>query len=375
MEAAVKYFNDTHPNIQIKMDIMPWDTLYQKLLPSLKSGGEPDIVAVGDTNLPQYADSGLLQPLDDLWSSGLDPKKFSAGALQGMTYKGQKYGAPIIYFGLLLYYNKDLFTAAGLDPNKCPANWDEWQADILKLTKDANGDGKPEQYGIAWGDHAAPNIWPALVWQGGGDFISQDGTKSMLNDPKTIAAIKTWTDLIRGKHIMPLGLSGVEADNLVGSGKAAMEVSGPWMVGGFKAAGINFDACQLPAGPAGQANQGSGVYMVVNKNSKNKQAAYEFLKFWEDDWAQVHWSSSTGFPPARTDMANNPDIQKNPFVQKFAQAGTYVRAYLPGLTQYSKIDADIITPAILSVARGEQTADAALNDAATKMNTVLAAGK
>ncbi len=373
MEENGAQFNKTHSDIQVKMDIQPWDTLMPKLLPSLKSGSEPDFVSLNDNVLPEYADAGVLLPLDDLWAEGgLDASKFSPALLQGMTYKGVRYGAPIIYFTTLLYYNKDLFQAAGLDPNKCPANWAEWQDALVKLTKDENGDGKREQYGMSWGDHGAVSIWPALVWGGGGDFVSADGTKSMLDDPKTIAAVKEWTDLIKDKHILALGLSGVEADNLFATGKAAMTVSGPWVINGFKDAGVNFDICMIPAGPAGQFTQGIGVYMAVNKNTQNKDAVYEFLKFWQDDWAQINWSSKTGFPPTRTDLATNAEIQKNPFVKKFAEAAPFARTYLPGVLEFTKIDGDIITPAILEVARGNKPADVALTEAAQKMNEILA---
>jgi len=373
MEANVAEFNKSHPNIQIKMDIQPWDSIFQKLLPSMKSGSDPDIVSLGADVLPQYADAGVLAPVDDLWAGGLDPKNFSDGVIKGMTYKDHKYGAPIIYFTTLMYRNKDLFKAAGLDTDKCPADWKEWQDAILKLTKDENGDGKPEQYGFAWGDHGAVSMWPAIVWGGGGDFISPDGTKSMLDDPKTIAAIKEWTDLIKDKHILALGLSGVEADNLFQTGKAAMEIVGPWVSTGFKDARINFDICQIPAGPAGRFTQGTGVYMTINKNTKNKEAAYELLKFWQQEWAQVNWSSKTGFPPTQPALANNAEIKKNPYVQSFADSAPFARTYLPGVVQYAKIDSDIITPAILSIARGEKPADVALKEAAAKMNDVLAA--
>jgi len=371
LEAVVKRFNETHPDIQIAMDIMPWDTLNQKLLPSWKTGGDPDLAVIGYSLIPQYAESGLLLPLDDLYSGGLDPNKFSKASMDGMTYKGKKYGAPMISFGLMMYYNKDLFKAAGLDPEKPPATWEEWQDAILKLTKDENNDGTPEQYGLVWGDHGAPNIWPALIWGNGGDFVSADGTKSMLDDPKTIAAVQQWSDFLFISKRSPLGMSGVEADKLVISGKAAMEISGPWMINAFKDAKLNFGLAPVPAGAAGAVTQGDGMYIVVNKATKHKEAAYEFLKFWEDEWAQVYWSSNVGFPPTLLPLADNPEIQKNPFVQKFAQSGPTQKMYLPGLIAYTKLNDDIIMPAILEVARGVKPADVAMKEAAAKMNELL----
>ena len=370
LEAVVKQFNDTHANTQVAMDIMPWDTEYQKLIPSWTTGGDPDMAVIGYNLIPQYAESGLLLPLDDLYQNGLDPKKFSAGSMNGMQYKGINYGAPMLSFGYLLFYNKDMFKAAGLDPEKPPTTWAEWQSDNAALTK-VNADGTPAQYGMVWGDHGAPNIWPTLIWGNGGDFVSADGKKSLLDDPKTIDAVKTWSDVLFTKGHAPLGLSGVEADQLIMSQKAAMEVSGPWMIGGLQDAKINFGIAQIPVGPAGKVTQGDGNYIVVSKTSKNKAAVYEFLKFWEDDWAQVYWTTHVGFPSPVLNLATNPDVQKNPFVTEFAKSGSSQRVYLPGLVPYTKLNDDIIMPAILEVARGIKPADVALKDAAAKMNDLL----
>ena len=370
LEAVVKKFNDTHPNIQVAMDIMPWDTMYQKLLPSWKTGGDPDMAVIGYNLIPQYAESALLLPLDDLYQGGLDPKKFSDAAINGMQYKGTKYGAPMLSFGYLLYYNKDLFKAVGLDPEKPPTTWAEWQDAIFKLTK-VNSDGSPTQYGMVWGDHGAPNIWPTLIWGNGGDFISTDGKKSMLDDPKTIEAVKIWSDVLFTKGHAPLGLSGVEADQLMTAQKAAMEISGPWMIGAFQEAKLNFGLAQIPAGPAGKVTQGDGNYIVVSKSTKNKDAAYEFIKFWEDEWAQVYWTTNVGFPSPVLSLASNPDVLKNPYVAEFAKSGPVQKVYLPGLIVYTKLNDDIIMPTILEIARGIKPADAALKEAAAKMNNLL----
>jgi multiple sugar transport system substrate-binding protein len=338
----------------------------------MRSGSDPDVVSLDASFIPQYVKAGVLKPVDDLWAEGgIDPANFSEGVLQGMTVDGKKYGAPIIYFTTLLYMNNDLFTAAGL-PAECPADWAAWQDALLKLTVDENGDGTPEQYGMSWGDHAAVSIWPSLVWGNGGDFVNADATKSLLDDPKTIEAVQQWGDLINKNKILALGLSGVEADNLFQTGKAAMTVSGPWVSTGFTDAGINFQVCQMPAGPAGGFTQGNGVFFVVNNNTQATDAIYELMKFWETDWAQINWSSKTGFAPTRADLAGNEQITSNPNVKAFADSLGAARTYLGGVVEYSKINDEIITPAILEVARGNMTAEEALTAAAADMNAVLA---
>ncbi len=281
LEALVKKFNETHPNIEVQMDIMPWDSLFQKLLTSMTVGAEPDIAAFSFRNLPEYAKAGVLMPLDDLYGgSGIDPKTLPPAYLDIIKYDGKYYGAPMNFATLMMYYNKDLFKAGGLDPENPPKTWEEWTAAVQKLTKDENGDGKPEQYGLVLADHQTIPMWPILVWGNGGKFISDDGKKSMLDDPKTQEAFQVWGEMVAKQGISPVGLTGGEADKLFETGKAAMEMNGPWMTGGYTKAGLNYDVAPVPSGPGGQVTLADAVVMVINKNTKNKEAAYEFFKFW-----------------------------------------------------------------------------------------------
>jgi multiple sugar transport system substrate-binding protein len=368
LEALVKQFNDSHPNIEVQMDIMPWDSLFQKLLTSMTVGAEPDIAAFSFRNMPEYAKAGVLMPLDDLYGpAGIDPNTLPPSYLDIIKYDGKYYGAPMNFATLMMYYNKDLFKAAGLDPEKPPTTWEEWTDAVQKLTIDENKDGKPEQYGLVLADHQTIPMWPILVWGNGGKFISNDGKQSMLDDPKTIEAFEKWGALVAKQGISPVGLTGAEADKLFETGKAAMEMNGPWMTGGYTAAGLNYDVAPIPAGPAGQVTLADAAVMVINKNTKNKDAAYEFFKFWNSKEAQATWALGSGFPPARTDL-ESAAMSSNPFVAKFASAAPYAHFYLPGLEKFNAIDSDIITPAIQTITRGLNPAAETLKDAATKMN-------
>src|SRR5690606_1966236 len=109
-----------------------------------------------------------------------------------------------------------------------------------------------------------------------------------------------------------------------------------------------------------------------NKNTENREAIYELMKFWESDWAQINWSAKTGFAPTRLDLADHPEVTANPNVRAFADSLQYARTYLGGVVEYAKVNDEIIVPAILEVARGNMTAEEALTAAAAEMNEVLA---
>src|SRR3954451_20381591 len=233
--------------------------------------------------IPQYAARGVFQALDDAYGpQGVDPSVTVKPAMDATVYKGKQYGVPMNFTTLLLYWNRDMFRKAGLDPDKPPANWEEFAAFAKKLTKDTNGDGKPEQYGLSLGDHQTIAMWPILFWQNGGGVTSPDGKTATLSDPATIEAAKYWVDLVTKDKISPIGQTGADADKLFQTKKAAMEIVGPWMTTGFKDAGISFGLAMPPAGPAGPATLGTSVSFAVNaKTSTDKQkASKEFMSFW-----------------------------------------------------------------------------------------------
>src|SRR5207244_1848714 len=113
-----------------------------------------------------------------------------------------------------------------------------------------------DQYGVVFPDRFAVPVWSILLWGNGGDVVSADGKKALIDSPNSVGAVKYWSDLILNKQISPTGLTGVEADKLFQAGKAAMEINGPWGAGGFAAAGVNFGLGLVPAGPKARATIG-----------------------------------------------------------------------------------------------------------------------
>lgn len=221
-------------------------------------------------------------------------------------------------------------------------------------------------------DHATIPNWPILIWGGGGDIVSDDRRSSRLADPATIEAVKTWSDLVIGHGISPINLTGAEADKLFQTGKAAMEITGPWMTPGFAEAGINFDVAPIPVGPGGPVTLADSVALVAGKDTKHKEAVHAFMKFWNSKEAQIMLSVQSGFPPARTDLADDPELQKNEFAAKFSTVANDARFYLGGLEQASRIDDDIFIPAIQAILNQQDTVENALRKADEQLNQLLA---
>lgn len=377
VEGLVKSFNESQEDVTVKMEISPWDVFFQKLLPSIAAGNGPDLMAMDSVQMPQYAERDVLEPLDDYYDDpATESDQLVTSAVEATEWDGTRYGVPMNFTTLLLYWNKDMFKAAGLDPESPPTDWTEFQDYAKKLTLDENGDGRPEQYGLAIADHATIAMWPILFWGNGGGVVSEDGTTATLGDPETIEAMDQWGTLVREDNIAPVGLAGADADKLFQSKKAAMEIVGPWMTTGFEDAGIDFGLAPPPAGPAGEVTLGTSVSFAVNAKTSGdkKAAAREFIKFWNTKESQVYWSVNSGFPPNRTDIPEE-ELSKNPYVASFAAPADTARFYLSGVREFTKVNETIFEPALQRVLNGRGTAEEVFPKAAEEIQSVLDGGQ
>lgn len=372
VEHLVSQFNSTHKDIQIQMQIMPWDVFYQKLLPAYGSGKGPDLTAMDSNQLPVYAAKGVFQPLDDIFSGGgLDKNKLVKGGVDAGQYQGKQYGIPANFTPTLLYYNKDLLNKAGI--TSPPANWSQWVADLRKLTLPGGANGKPKQYGMALGVHDTIEVLPILLWENGGGITSPDGKKATLDSPASVQAVKYWAHLITQDHISPIGLSGADADKLMSSGNAAMEVNGPWLTSTLDEAKINYGVSMVPAGPRTQTTLADSVQFSLSSKAdpSKKKAAETFLSYWNSATSQKYFAKKTGFPPTRTDVSPS-ELGGNPALAQFAMYSSKGQTLLPGNQHFAQIQTEVFDPTIEKILNNKGDVGSLLTQANQQLEPLLA---
>lgn len=374
LEQVVADFNASQDEVEVKANIMPWDTLYQKVLTSVAGNDGPDIVAMSATRMPQFADEGLFMPLDDYYDDAAnDSDALATAAVEASMFDGSNYGVPVNYATMMMYYNKDLFSAAGLDPEAPPTTWDEFAAMVPQLTVDDNGDGKPEQYAIALADNETVPIIPSLLWGTGGGIVSDDGTTSVLGDAESIEALDFWVSMIRDQQASPVGLNGADADKLFQTGKAAIEIVGPWMTTGFDDAGLNYGLAKPFAGPSGDAVLADVVSMGLPANTSDakKKAAYAFFAYWNSPEGQITWANGSGFPPTRADVAE--EVTESPYPAIFGapDIADSARVLMPGVAAGGPILETVFTPALQRALNGEGTVQDIFTEASVQVQAEL----
>lgn len=370
MQKIIDTYNETNSlNVEIQMERVSWDTLYQQLATSLPVGEGPDITAFATERIGGYAEAGALLPIDDIYESGqVDASKIPAVFNENLQYKGNYYGVPVNIASLVLYYNKDLFDAAGVEYPNSDWTWDDLEAAALALTKEVDGE---QQYGFGMATNNTIQMWPIMIWAGGGDFIA-DG-KSVFNSAENVETITHWANLITNDGIGPVTCTGAEIDTLFSTGKLGMYFCGPWAAGTFDAADINYGMAGVPAGPAGKATlaQGVGMYMTSSAAEEKKEAIYDFFAYWQGMDAQVEWSGSVGYPVANTDAAADERLADNEAVKLFSEQVQYAHFYLQQLTNFAEIDVDIITPAIEKILLEGADVQKTLDEATAQMDSLI----
>ncbi|KJC64603.1 ABC transporter substrate-binding protein [Agreia bicolorata] len=373
LDDIVKDFNASQSDVTVTTQTKTWAVIDDTLLPALSSKNGPDIVAMTSDRLPVYAQKKALVDLDDFYSqSSSNTSALKPEAVAMETVGGKKFGVPSGFVPLSVIYNKTLFAAAGI--TSFPTTWDEWVADAKKLTVDSNGDGTPEQYGLALPDHATVGngIWPSLFEGNGGSITNDDGTESTIDSAENVETLTYWSKAIQNDKISPTGLDGIAADKLFTAGKTAMEIGGPWMAGVAQSSNIDYGIAAIPAGPKAQAASSIGISIGVTAqtDARTQQAAEKFLAYFNDKTTATKWSLGSGWPPLRTDITSA-DVSANATVATLTEIAPNTVALLPGVVNSTDVLTAIDTATQKAVAGGDpkqllSDASASIQQALTK---------
>ncbi|NED92289.1 sugar ABC transporter substrate-binding protein [Streptomyces sp. SID11233] len=306
--------------IKVKLEVVPWADLLNRILAATTSGQGPDVLNIGNTWSASLQATGALLP----WNKenfdaigGRDRFVESAVASAGAADKDPS-AVPLYSLAYALYYNKKSFAEAGI--SKPPATWDELVADGKKLSKDG-------KWGLgAEGSNLSNNIHQTFVLgqQHGADFFDKSG-KATFTSAGAVAAVKQYIDFMaKDKIVAPGNAEYAQNQSLTdfAKGKTAMVL---WQAAAstFASQGMkpeDWGAAPVPvaAGTPGTGKSTNsmvaGINMAVFKNTKNIDGAKKFVKFMTSDAEQKLLNKTYGsIPPVKTAQADEafsaPDLK------------------------------------------------------------------
>jgi multiple sugar transport system substrate-binding protein len=373
-QKLVTKFNREHPTIEVEsLYIGQSDRQLPKILASIVGDAKPDLLWFGSMLTGQLVDLEAIQPLDEMWNRSAVTTDIDPALLGSMQYENQIWSIPFGTNNIGIFYRPSLFKAAGID--RLPTNWTELKATAKQLTRDTNGDGKIDKYGmilpLGQGEWTV-FTWLPFMWSGGGELKS--GAATSIDNPGSIAALQLWQDLIQsGSAILSSPERGYELDNFL-TGKVAMQLTGPWTFGQLAGMKVtDYDVMPIPAGTRSATSIGGENLFMMKSSPKHQQAAWEFMEYVLSQDFQTEWALGTGYLPvnlkSRQESIYQDYVSKTPATQVFLDQAKYgkTRPIEPGYSQIS----EHLGRAIESVLLNKSSPELALKTAQERLNLSL----
>ncbi len=323
IDALCEEYHKENPNVKVTpVYAGSYADTRTKVQAAIKGGNTPDLAIMFSIDLYSLLSMDAIADIDSFCTTDAD-KEWLNGFYDGFMMNSRDgettYGIPWQRSTIVLYYNKDAFEAAGLDPEQPPKTWDELKEDAKKLTITENG--QTTQYGIQIPSdgYAYWMLQTFCVEQNGFNLMNETGTETYYDDERTAKGLEFWKSLADDGS-MPEGIvawATTPSDFL--EGKTAMMYHTTGNLTNVKNnASFNFGVAMLPANESyGSPTGGGNFYIFKGVSEERQQAAFDFIKWMTDDERVAQWSIDTGY------VATRPSAYDTERMQEYAKEFPY----------------------------------------------------
>lgn len=371
LQGLIERYQKEHPGVTIEAVFVPGGELLTKLQTAIIARQTPTMAISDLVAMPLLTRSGALAPLDDhIRQSNLNLADYFPGPLVYGLYQGKRYSLPVSASNLGLFWNKNLFRAAGLDPNRPPRNWDE----LLRYARQIKE--KTGKWGLElFTQGGEGTTWQTQVyfWGAGAEFLDANNTAPAFNSAQGVRALQFLVDLVQKEKVAPVAPWG-----LFGRGEAAMVMDGSWMTQFFPQQ-VNFELGSAPfpypAGGRPATNMGGEqIFIFQNADAATAKAAWDFINWFSSTPVQVEWDRGTGFLPVRRSVANDPAYRAwvsnaRPLMRPFVDSMAFAKPR-PPVARYPQIS-DIFAKYVQEALLGRLSPKEALDRAAQEVTPLL----
>ncbi|MCK4803524.1 MAG: ABC transporter substrate-binding protein [Spirochaetes bacterium] len=373
LEQLVEEYNNNNEDIQVRLIFQGlYDDMKIKLINAVKTGDLPDVSQVAIEYLDVFIDDNRIEPITDYISED-DKNDILSQFWNGVTRQREIYAFPFNHSVQVLYYNKDAFEKAGLDPDKPPKTWEDVIKYGKKLTKDFDGDGTIDQWGILVSLEGVFGFTP-LIRQVGGEFLNDDRTKALFNSEEGVRVMELVQKMAYEYKIMPSNWTLFEGTSAFLQGKIAM---GPITCAGIKFAEDNLPwelgIAPLPYIENKSVLLGGAGLVIFSKSSHRRKAAMNFISWLTNKENSIRWHEKTGYLPIRKSAMESFELQSfhrlNPNYKVPVDQLSYSRP--PDFTPYLPQIDQIVRYAIEDIMINRKDPQKTLNIAAEKVNNLL----
>lgn len=350
-----------------------------KALTAHKAGNPPVTSVLLSTDMFTLIDEDAIVPVDEFVKTDADKKwlaSFFPAFMQNSQTGGKTWGIPFQRSTVVLYWNKELFKEAGLDPEKAPATWAEQIEFAKKLTK-RDASGNTTQWGMQIPSSGFPYwLFQGLTTQAGAILMNSAGDKTNFDDPAVVEALQYWIDLAKTHRVHPTGIVewGTTPKDFFEKKCAMMWTTTGNLTNVRTNAKFPFGVGMLPAGKRRGSPTGGGNFYISSKASKEQQQiAFKFAQWITSAERAAKWCVDTGYVAVRPDSFETAALKK--YTADFPQA-LVARDQLPhAVAELSTHENQRVTKAfndgLQAALTGTKPAGQAMKDAQAEAERIL----
>ncbi|MEM6724302.1 MAG: ABC transporter substrate-binding protein [Bacteroidota bacterium] len=343
-EETLEDFRQNYPEVPFKYEPIPGN-YSEKIQLMLGTYTAPDLFYLKGITAPSYMNFGILRDLTPSVEAdtSFDRDDFYPFLIDAFAKEGKLYGIPKDWNPYVLFYNKKLFQEAGIDT--LPTNWEELRQVARQLTKDLNGDGETDQYGLVL-EPSVDMIMP-FVFQNGGHFQNPDGSLGITDDP-FVGALEFYHGLYKeGIATIPTDVGAGWNADAFGREIAAMAISGGWLLPFLKDnyPKVDYGVAFLPKGKVPATVAFTTAY-AMPKTLVKEADAWTLMSYLTGRQGMKKWTSLGLALPSRTSVVKANGFDEHPVFKTFVESAAFAR---PFQVQYSERGFEEVVVALQAV--------------------------
>lgn len=361
-------FQAQNPDVPVKLIHIP-DEYPHKVRLMAASRTMPDVMFMENQTLPGFANRGVLRDLSAFLEQDKELKAtdFYPPVLKALSWQGKLYGIPRDLSNLVIYYNRTMFDAAGVQYPTSSWTYEDMVQKAQKLTQGET------QFGIGFAPQ--PLYWLPYLWSDGGDVMDPAMTRCTLKDPSSLAALHRYLDLRTKYHVAPTEaqVGNARMSQLFAQGKLGMLVGGRWSVPGFrKKITFDWDVAPFPRGKAGSVVDADASGWAMSQGCKQPEKAWRLIRFLASKKSISAFTESGLIVPSRPDVANSPAFKGSGAPEHSEVFLDVIKTARPTLTPpaYDEIQYELID-SLPAAWNGEESLEKTLDPVVKRIDALL----
>jgi multiple sugar transport system substrate-binding protein len=311
-QTLVDAYNASHKN-KVELTTFPADSYQQKVGTAAGASQLPDVLAADVVYAPNYASKGVYLDLTERVDALPFKDTLAPAHMKTATFDGKYYGVPHDIDLSAVFYNKVLFTRAGLDPEKPPTTLEEMAA-AAKQIQTLGGDISGYFFGGACPGCQLFTSWP-MIWASGGTVLNEEGTASTIDNSEA-AKVYAWLRQLYAEGVVPPSAkneSGPTWTQLFGEGKVGIQPMGATGLQGIEEGpDLQVGVAPIPGLTGGSSSFVGGDVLGISANSQHAAAAWDFISWTLSEQAQVDVVAKNKNITVRSDLADNKYAKEDP---------------------------------------------------------------